>query len=66
MTESALIECINRYDRIYLKGEPGSGKTTCLKHIALQYAEGESPGKVRCLAKLDSLVRPARGIREGD
>jgi transcriptional regulator with XRE-family HTH domain/predicted nucleotidyltransferase len=40
---SALIDCINRYDRIYLKGAPGSGKTTCLRHIALQYAEGEVP-----------------------
>jgi transcriptional regulator with XRE-family HTH domain/predicted nucleotidyltransferase len=37
---SALIECISRYDRIYLKGEPGSGKTTSLKQIAVQYAEG--------------------------
>ncbi len=44
-TGPALIECINRYDRIYLKGEPGSGKTTFLKHIVLQYAEGEVPEK---------------------
>ena len=36
---SALLDCISRYDRIYLKGEPGSGKTTSLKQIALQYAE---------------------------
>ncbi len=41
----ALAECISRYDRIYLKGEPGSGKTTSLKHIALQCAEGEIPAK---------------------
>ena len=40
-SRSALIEFINRSDRIFLKGEPGSGKTTCLRHIALQYAEGE-------------------------
>jgi transcriptional regulator with XRE-family HTH domain len=39
----ALDECVNRYDRVYLKGEPGSGKTTSLKHLAVQYAEGEFP-----------------------
>jgi transcriptional regulator with XRE-family HTH domain len=38
-----LVECIGRYDRIYLKGEPGSGKTTALKQIALQYAEEKVP-----------------------
>ena len=42
---SALTDCLNRYDRVYVKGEPGSGKTTCLRHIALQYAEGEVPEK---------------------
>jgi transcriptional regulator with XRE-family HTH domain/predicted nucleotidyltransferase len=39
-TESSLVACLGRYDRIYLEGEPGSGKTTWLKYIALQYAGG--------------------------
>ena len=63
-TGPALIECINRYDRIYLKGEPGSGKTTFLKHIVLQYAEGEAPEKSG-FRESSLPFRPACGVREG-
>jgi transcriptional regulator with XRE-family HTH domain/predicted nucleotidyltransferase len=57
-SDQGLIDYVNRYDRVYLKGEPGSGKTTCLRHIVLQYAQEEVPEKSGLLRGLIPLLVP--------
>ena len=57
-SDQGLIDYVNRYDRVYLKGEPGSGKTTCLRHIVLQYAQEEVPGKSGRLRGVIPLLVP--------
>jgi predicted nucleotidyltransferase/transcriptional regulator with XRE-family HTH domain len=38
--EGTVAECLFRYRRLLLRGEPGSGKTTSLRHLARSYAKG--------------------------
>jgi predicted nucleotidyltransferase len=33
-------ECLTQHGRLLLRGEPGSGKTTALRHVARSYAKG--------------------------
>ncbi|MCP4356617.1 MAG: CHAT domain-containing protein, partial [Chloroflexi bacterium] len=37
---NTLREAVDRYDRLILLGDPGSGKTTALEHLAYQFADG--------------------------
>ena len=36
---NTLREAVDRYDRLILLGDPGSGKTTALEHLAYQFAD---------------------------
>src|SRR5262245_11457035 len=40
VSELALAQCLARWSRLLLRGDPGSGKTTALRHLARSYAEG--------------------------
>jgi hypothetical protein len=40
------IRAVDRYDRLFILGKPGAGKTTFLKHIAVRAATGEIDCKV--------------------
>jgi formylglycine-generating enzyme required for sulfatase activity len=42
----ALAEILERYDCLMLRGKPGCGKTTLLRHIALSFARGEQQEKL--------------------
>jgi serpin B len=35
-----IADCLARHRRLLLRGEPGSGKTTALRHVARSYAKG--------------------------
>src|SRR5205823_14897619 len=36
----SVADCLLRHRRLLLRGEPGSGKTTSLRHVARSYARG--------------------------
>jgi len=52
-------ECLTSNRRVLLRGEPGSGKTTTLRHIAGQHARASAPTGHNSFSRLPISVRLA-------
>ncbi|MCO5195091.1 MAG: NACHT domain-containing protein [Anaerolineae bacterium] len=50
------IEALKRHDRLFILGKPGAGKTTFLKYVAIESAQGRGVGKVPIFVGLKQLA----------
>jgi predicted nucleotidyltransferase len=68
-SELSFAECLNRHRRLLVRGEPGSGKTTSLRHVTRTYAKGtqkEAGYPDRPLAPILVRLADYAKAREGD
>jgi energy-coupling factor transporter ATP-binding protein EcfA2 len=49
-------EALTKHDRLFILGKPGAGKTTFLKYVAIESAQGRGVGKVPIFVGLKQLA----------
>ena len=57
--ELKLYDCLTKHRRVLVRGEPGSGKTTALRHAARAYARGFAEGSLPVPSRLPLMVHLA-------